>query len=259
LIKIKIQRNKTVLRHMSTHNTESMPSRKKARGQARKARQKIRDCIHHTAPNGCTIADTRLCFGLMGSFVSRIDSHFIERPLFRGLIHISSNNKDFFEDIVRFYDNEYTKLNDIQKDLFRSMVAASGAYGCLANAKDEDLNHVIGIAILLKHIEVMDRFGGELSSGVSREMLNAIADLYQCPRETVKFFHHRIPCDCLKELYHHLKETTKRTTLCFNCRKLGDRKEIYECSDCKAAVYCSRECAKAHYAEHKELCEICQP
>jgi sulfatase maturation enzyme AslB (radical SAM superfamily) len=97
-----------------------------------------------------------------------------------------------------------------------------------------------------------------MTSGAAKEILTSVNDLLQCPREKVKFYNRRIHCDCLNQLYRHLKETAKRTTSCDKCGKAEDRRKIYECSDCKAVNYCSRKCAKAHYAENKKICEMCQ-
>ena len=66
----------------------------------------------------------------------------------------------------------------------------------------------------------------------------------------------RSKCDCTKELYYKLKKSTRRMSLCQNpkCFVVKDIRYMMECSNCKTIQYCSKECAMAHYSEHKEFC-----
>jgi hypothetical protein len=113
------------------------------------------------------------------------------------------------------------------------------------------------LVLLLTLIVTHDKFDGEkMAMEVCTEVAKALTNLSRCPRDVIKFFHPHIHCDCLKELYDRLKDTTKRTTPCALCGKVEDRRKRYECSDCKLIPYCSRKCAKAHYPEHKNYCKI---
>ena len=173
-----------------------------------------------------------ICLNLIDSFMSKTKSR-----------TLSTSHQDIISVIFLFYENEYTK-HDKQNDLFRGLVADYGKLYCLANAELYDLTKETGILgadkflFLLTHIEAQDKYKAKCSS--EKEVLNAALDIARCPREMVKFFHHRIPCDCLKEFYRHLKETTKRTTVFLKCSKIEDRRKVYECSDCKVDMYCSR-------------------
>ena len=42
------------------------------------------------------------------------------------------------------------------------------------------------------------------------------------------------------------------TGSCSNCFKFG---EFAKCSRCRKVCYCSRECQKAHWKEHKKECK----
>eukprot|EP00956_Cyclotella_meneghiniana_P032620 scaffold90390_cov50-Cyclotella_meneghiniana.AAC.1 len=59
-----------------------------------------------------------------------------------------------------------------------------------------------------------------------------------------------------EEIYYKLKETTKRTSMCWNCAKVVDIKLIKECEFCKTANYCSYECAVAHWRWHQKDCRV---
>eukprot|EP00956_Cyclotella_meneghiniana_P022780 scaffold43448_cov51-Cyclotella_meneghiniana.AAC.2 len=105
----------------------------------------------------------------------------------------------------------------------------------------------------MQTIEVRDEYNGALDRKI--EITTSIFDIALCPRATIRFFHRRNSCDCLQEMYYNLKETTKRTSWCWNCEKVEDIKVFKECTFCKLANYCSYECAVAHWPGHKEQCK----
>ena len=87
-----------------------------------------------------------------------------------------------------------------------------------------------------------------------------IGELYVEDDHTiVKFFRNRIPCSCLDERYQEVKHITKLGH-CWNpgCRIPGrsvERSEIEDCSRCRNATYCSRECQEADWSRHKSDCD----
>ncbi|KAI0692464.1 hypothetical protein C8T65DRAFT_669582 [Cerioporus squamosus] len=42
---------------------------------------------------------------------------------------------------------------------------------------------------------------------------------------------------------------------CNNCYVSGEQKQLFSCSRCKSQAYCSRECQKADWKNHKPICE----
>ena len=75
----------------------------------------------------------------------------------------------------------------------------------------------------------------------------------------VKYFWRRIRCSCLDKRYKEVKSITK-TGICFNlqCRhpeRRVERSKLRCCSRCRGATYCSRECQAANWSVHKELCD----
>ncbi len=75
-------------------------------------------------------------------------------------------------------------------------------------------------------------------------------------REVIRFFSKRIACNCLKQPYEEAKKA--QPTRLGNCAKCGpgkNRDNLMYCQRCKYVQYCSRDCQKAHWPEHKLVCE----
>eukprot|EP00984_Skeletonema_dohrnii_P007572 scaffold2763_cov88-Skeletonema_dohrnii-CCMP3373.AAC.8 len=75
----------------------------------------------------------------------------------------------------------------------------------------------------------------------------------------VKFFRKRIPCSCLENKYDEVKSITK-LGVCYNSecsipRGKVERSKTMYCSRCRCATYCSHGCQKAHWAQHKPICD----
>eukprot|EP00986_Skeletonema_menzelii_P007520 scaffold2957_cov134-Skeletonema_menzelii.AAC.3 len=81
-----------------------------------------------------------------------------------------------------------------------------------------------------------------------------IIELYSCDEHTlVKYLRKHIPCSCLDEKYKEVKSIA-RTGLCFNCSAMAaERSKMLCCARCGEANYCSRECQKADWPNHKEF------
>ena len=217
-----------------------MPSRKKAQGRARKAKQAAKACRHFGEEN-CSSEDFRAAFDLAMKFADPGE----ECSVF---------------DLARRTSDKYYQLNDNRKKIFRRMILANGTNACVKAANQSDLTkatHIAGtlnkLAIMLE-IEARDKYNGACNKNINAEIVVLVNDIINSPRQIVRFFHRRNSCDCLREIYYKLKETTKRTAACWKCRNLVDIKEMCRCDHCKTAQYCSNDCAFAHWLDHKESC-----
>jgi hypothetical protein len=78
-------------------------------------------------------------------------------------------------------------------------------------------------------------------------------------RTLVKYLRKNIPCNCLDEKYEEVKSVTKMGYCCNEqCqvpRRMVERKTMLYCTRCRLANYCSPECQKAAWPEHKEGCD----
>jgi len=73
----------------------------------------------------------------------------------------------------------------------------------------------------------------------------------------VKFFRKRVFCSCLDAKYEEVKSAAKMG-LCFNLQCNLPRVERFKtmyCSRCRCVTYCSSECHKANWSQHKPDCD----
>ena len=98
---------------------------------------------------------------------------------------------------------------------------------------------------------------------------NKIFELCRSDDHTLtSFYRRRIPCSCLDEIYKEVK-SMKKKGFCWNvhCKHFHffqdgaasewklDRSSLLSCSRCRNACYCSVECQKVHWPEHKRVCD----
>eukprot|EP00985_Skeletonema_marinoi_P003306 scaffold1383_cov79-Skeletonema_marinoi.AAC.1 len=75
----------------------------------------------------------------------------------------------------------------------------------------------------------------------------------------VSFYRKRISCTCLAKKYKEVK-SIKKMGYCNNekCPLPGgkvERSKMLYCTRCSVAYYCSRDCQKAAWSEHREECK----
>ncbi|EJK58612.1 hypothetical protein THAOC_21249 [Thalassiosira oceanica] len=73
-------------------------------------------------------------------------------------------------------------------------------------------------------------------------------------RDVVKFAAKRLPCTCLKELHRATRTKVVKVGVCASCRKQFSRSELFVCTGCLMDEYCSKDCQRAHWSQHKRHC-----
>eukprot|EP00956_Cyclotella_meneghiniana_P032376 scaffold88721_cov23-Cyclotella_meneghiniana.AAC.2 len=245
-----------------------MPSRKKAQGKARKAKQAAEAKKNNLVSNGFSYGcdhvgernwsrdDYDAAYGLLSEYRSKYDE----------LARVSDKNR-----IAKYetsgwanatYD-KYQQLSDGRKDLFRRFLLAAGTEYCVDAANEKDLTKEVEIdgpamiyLVMVLTVELRDKYNeADDSNDFQLEFLVSLSDLIYCPRQAIKFFHRRNFCDCLQDIYYKLKQTTNKTSHCYNCRKVVEIKQLSRCEYCKSAQYCSYDCALVDWPKHKVSCE----
>lgn len=234
-----------------------MPSRKKAQGKARKEK---RSAAAHSSDN-----QNKFSCDHLGEQNWLRDDFIAARQLFSDFVRHTFYEDDHAEELHKLTIHTYEKyyqLNDARKDLFLRFLLGTGTEGCLAAANENDLTKTNCICeadayfLMIQTIEVRDKYNGAYNMAIKFEIEVPLNDIGRCPREILRFFHRRNSCDCLKEIYYKLKETTKRTSFCHNCDKIVDIRNLSQCQHCQVANYCSYECAVADWPNHKEQCKV---
>ncbi len=93
------------------------------------------------------------------------------------------------------------------------------------------------------------------------DMVLKVIELIKADKHTlVKYLRKSIPCSCLDEKYKEVKSITRMglccNKLCSAPNGMVERRSLLCCTGCHAANYCSRECQKAAWPEHKKKCKI---
>jgi hypothetical protein len=239
-----------------------MPSRKKAKGQARKAEkerqqakqaraQQRASCEHFTLRENATREDIDAAVSLFKEYIDKLNA------ILRSGREVNRSEATSTLDHQTY--NKYFQYNDVRKQVFRVLILAEGTTHCVKESNEKDLaTHQLPMRAyhfihLLATIEVGDKHQGSFDAQSQIEFMEQRNATLLCPRETIRFFHRRNSCDCLHEIYFKLKDTTSRTTSCWNCDKLVDIKKAFHCK-CDMVKYCSKKCALDFWPEHKERC-----
>lgn len=114
--------------------------------------------------------------------------------------------------------------------------------------------NIVQLLMILTAVEMQDKFDGSINKFVV-EMLPKCGETAHCQLASVRFFHKRNSCECLKEVYSKLKKSTVRKARCYHCHELKDSSEVHLCSRCKVVLYCSRDCQVADFPRHKKACK----
>jgi len=217
-----------------------MPSRKRAKGQERKAKR-AEAC---SCPGACDHFD-RTPGNWSPNDWDAAENLYDEFGFKANSLLADENGADRLWELVHQTYEKYHEFNDARKDdVFRRSVLAYGTELCVAKAKETDLTkedyikRVTPFYLMIITIEVRNKNNGMLDGGIASEIYDALMNRIVSPRDTIRFFHRRNTCACLQEVYYYLKENTQRTSICHNCINAAVMKEMKECEYCKKVYYC---------------------
>ena len=151
---------------------------------------------------------------------------------------------------------EYADVYDFKMDAVFSMLLASGTQLLLGG----DNGQAELFAMLASYFENYMAVAVGYRQTQATVSLTKTFELCGADGHTlVSYYKKRIPCGCLDETYKKVKPV-KKLGLCFNpsCSKpnrKAERSKMFTCPRCGDANYCSVECQKIHWKEHKQFCD----
>ena len=234
----------------------NMPSRKRSKGKARRARAAASSSVVNKNAND--IGEVQMLNTLSLKQDKRC-SH--GRP---------RNPSDECTRFMASYEAELKYLMNAQSSL-ASIGALSKASKTVKVAKSDvddvsacilslgvdyvlrgDFDMATTIAMSLVQLRHSNFFG---SSVPSSKAIQKVVDLsHEGIRETIAFYSKRIDCSCLKDHSKALKSLPAMGN-CFYCKTIRPRKELLICSRCRTSRYCSTTCQAAEWPEHKTVCK----
>jgi len=225
----------------------AMPSRKRNKGQERKAnmanrqeRGRVISRLEGTANKcnhgfpACYQEEYQSCEGFLEIFVHSL------------LVDGLSLDVALSKAVMKFH-----VMWKERRELLRAFLLSSGTNGLLSH---KDLfvatTSAVGIAILL--LEDNNESGDEIV--MKKEIFNKYKPVVQgCYRTLVRLFCKRIPCSCLDCKYSEAKMQPK-IGICDYCNQQKERSSLMMCGGCKNVQYCSKECQREDWPQHAHDC-----
>jgi len=99
---------------------------------------------------------------------------------------------------------------------------------------------------------------GNIDDRDAKVWLRNLDILNGCRHSLVKFFVTRSLCNCLDELYAQMKSTTPKMSDCMGCRQTKERNNMFICTGCERTMYCSKACQISNVPKHKDMCKVWQ-
>jgi len=234
-----------------------MPSRKRAKGKARKAKARESNCnlvLHNESVcrHGCeVISKDDICY----KFVEQLEVE---------MTAVYNSKGDFCvcnivnETIKRMkarkeYNMIWDDNSEETQQKLRSLFINLGTNLLLLRDSSQVANVAAAFHITSSHdFNYWDAMDSSKHRVSLRNMENGLV------YDSAKFFHKRIPCQCLKKMY--LQERSKpKPAECSSCRSDKERRQLYLCSGCLYHQYCNVECQTAAWPKHKLHCKYYSP
>ena len=254
-----------------------MPSRKKAKGKARKAakeakakeeeskvmevaasqrqvqeekleermeRVRISDPSPTVCRHGCpplSAGEEKICLEFTNAYLAAFRSH--DKGLEKAFRTAYQATSEEYADVYSF------KLNTVL-----SLLLANGTQRLL-DGDNEIAQLYACIACFFKEWIAVNVHKNQATLRWAKQV-----ELYDSDDHTlVSYYRNRISCSCLDEKYKEVK-FIKKIGYCYNpnCSHPGrkvERSKMLSCTRCGVANYCSVECQRADWKNHKQACD----
>ena len=236
-----------------------MPSRKRAKGKARKARAK-------EASSSSPSSQEQLNQPPQANPSSVCDHGY---PL--TIPPICEEFIDAFFDSLRlnevssiFVAMEMTeaKYPDVGKNatlmvMIKSIFVSSAIEAILRKGHDPRSEDVLNCFTFTGIVLAFENAGGDLSLAERCTAIEKHRDLHDGgDHAAVKYLSKHATCSCLKPILAELKKSTPKLACCYQCDVSLEASKVMVCSKCKFSLYCSKKCQKAAWPKHRKRCQL---
>ena len=252
-----------------------MPSRKKAKGKARKAAKEAKEA--EAKEESEAVAEVAAGQRQEGSVEAQMQQLQINAASPKTCMHgPPPGEENICEDFIKAFIASLYSVDKVGKGFVTAYNATKDEYADVYSSK---LDTVISILLASGTLYIL---GGDNRQAQLHAMLASHFEEYMAvnvhmtkaffswskvvelesadDHSLVSYYRKRIPCSCLDEKYKEVK-SVKKTGLCYNPNcSLPDngrvkRSKLLCCTRCRVANYCSVECQKGHWKEHRVECE----
>jgi len=245
-----------------------MPSRKKAKGKARRAAKATKD-----EESQAVVANQRQ-EGSLEVMMQRLI--FNSATCQHGLAPLPSNGEKICQDFIHTFIEVFTAQDDVVESVTAALAATKKEYADVYSSK---LETVISI-LLASGTELIldgDKYNARLYAAfttffedMNQAPVQKSKALFNCVRlfelgsaddhTLIQYYRKRISCSCLDKEYEEVK-SVKKMGLCYNpnCSLPGrkmQRSKMFYCTRCCTANYCSVECQKENWKKHRMICDL---
>ena len=250
-----------------------MPSRKKAKGKARKAAKKAKAKEEESRAVAATAANQR-----QEESVEALMHRLVINPTSlelckHGCPSVTADEEKMFADFMNAFVAAYGSKGKFTLGSF--IIAHQVTIETFDDVYSSKLETVIsmilrnGTQVILDGDKKAAQLYATLASYFEESIANKqtsgypnvtkLVELFCADNHTlVSYYRKRIPCSCLDEKYNEVKSVKKIgrccNPSCSHPQRKVERSKIFFCSRCGAANYCSVECQKANWKIHKQFC-----
>ena len=152
--------------------------------------------------------------------------------------------------------------NQYCRNIVKKNLIRNGVSSLLPGNGPKHLQMAVSCAAALMTIDSYDPSsptpGGNIDERNTKKYLTTLDIISGCHHSLVKFYVNQIPCKCLDAVYSQDKANRPKSSACSNCKMRGERRDMFICTGCERIIYCSKACQLKHVPIHKERCIVWQ-
>ncbi len=254
-----------------------MPSRKKSKGKARKAAKEAKEAKEAEAAKAAKAAKAKeeevAAEKLEAQLQRLVISDVARQKCEHGLVQLPADEEKIRLEFISVYLDAIFSHDDTARGFGAAHLATKTKYHSIYSSKLDTVISLLiargtqcilyeedkGIARLYASLAYFfENFMAMESHKTAPNMAKVFELIIADDHTIVSYYRKRIPCACLDEKYKKVK-SVKKMGYCYNrsCsqpeRKV-ERSKMLSCTRCGFANYCSVECQKAHWKDHRVQC-----